>query len=156
MSSTPSSSLLDQPNVVFGAAGREADAAVASRHRGHPMRRRGRQLFRPDQLAVVVGVHVDEARRHHQAARIDLLAPRSGEGAHGGDLAARQRHVGLERLAPGAVEHRPAPDHQVNRRIHHVPPSFRPPPDLARSMAPSGSEECRALDKVGRRAMIFV
>ncbi len=67
---------VDQHVVVFLAARREADAAVAHHHGGHPVRRRRRQPLRPDGLAVVVGVQVDEAGRDQQAGRVDLpLAP---------------------------------------------------------------------------------
>ena len=51
---------------------READAAIAE-HRGRDaMPRGGRDERVPGRLAVIVGVDVDEARRDHQARRIDL------------------------------------------------------------------------------------
>ena len=57
---------VDQHVVVFRPARREADAAVAHHHGGDPVRGRRRQSLRPDRLAVVVGVHVDEAGRDQQ------------------------------------------------------------------------------------------
>ncbi len=67
---------VDEHVVVLLAARREADAAVAHHHRGHSVRRRRGQALRPDGLAVVVGVQVDEARRDQQSGGVDL--PRGG------------------------------------------------------------------------------
>ncbi len=65
---------LDQPVLRAGAHGREADAAVAHDQGGDAVHRAGRQLFVPGGLAVVVGVHVDETRRHEQTGGVDDLA----------------------------------------------------------------------------------
>ena len=63
---------VDEHVVVFLAARREPDPAVAHHHGGHAVRRRRGQPLRPDGLAVVVGVQVDEAGRDQQAGRVDL------------------------------------------------------------------------------------
>ncbi len=63
---------VDEHVVVFLAARREADPAVAHHDRGHPVRRRRSHPLRPDGLAVVVGVQVDEARGDQQTGRIDF------------------------------------------------------------------------------------
>ena len=67
---------VDEHVVVLGPARREADAAVAHHRGGDAVRRRRRQAFRPDGLAVVMGVQVDEARGDEQAGRVDLAGAR--------------------------------------------------------------------------------
>ena len=67
---------VDEHVVVLGAARREADAAVAHHRGGDAVRRRRRHAVRPDGLAVVVGVQVDEAGRDQQAGRVDLARRR--------------------------------------------------------------------------------
>ncbi len=92
---------VDQHVVVLLAARREPDAAVAHHHRGHPVRRGRRQPVRPDGLAVVVGVQVDEARRDQQPRRIDHPRRRGPlRRADRGDHAVPHRDITDERLTP--------------------------------------------------------
>ena len=86
--------------LVLRPAGREADAAVAHHHGGDAVARRGREALVPGRLAVVVGVDVDEARRHELALGVDLLAARAGDLADRGDAAVLDGDIGLARLAP--------------------------------------------------------
>ena len=64
---------LDQPLVVCGPAGREADAAVAHHHRRDAVPRRGLHAALPGGLAVVVGVDVDEAGGNDAVPGVDLF-----------------------------------------------------------------------------------
>src|SRR5947209_8874009 len=52
----------DQQIVVGRAAWGETDAAIADRHGGDAMRGGRAQAARPDRLAVIMGVDIDEAR----------------------------------------------------------------------------------------------
>jgi hypothetical protein len=65
----------DDPVVVVTPAGREPDATIAHHDRRHAMPRRRPQPVVPRDLAVVVGVDVDEAGRDDGTASIDH-APR--------------------------------------------------------------------------------
>ena len=80
MSSTPSISSISSASPARPHR-READAAVAHHHRGHAVVDAGREGLVPGGLAVVVGVDVDEARRHPGAAGVDALARRAGDAA---------------------------------------------------------------------------
>ena len=55
----------------LGAHRREAEAAVAERHRGDAVPARDRAPRVPLDLRVVVGVQVDEAGRDDQAVRVE-------------------------------------------------------------------------------------
>ena len=85
MSSTPAMHV-DEHVVVLCAARREADAAVAHHRGGHAVMRRRRHPVRPDRLAVVVGVQVDEARSDQKPRRVDfpdgVAADRPDRGDH--------------------------------------------------------------------------
>ena len=73
MSSTPSISSISQ-SCRSGAAGREADAAVAHDHGRDAVPGRRGEVRVPGRLPVVVGVDVDEARGDEQAVGVDLAA----------------------------------------------------------------------------------
>ena len=66
----------DEPVVAVGRGGREADAAVAHHHGGDAVPDRRREQRVPGDLAVVVGVHVDEAGGDGEAGGVDLFATR--------------------------------------------------------------------------------
>ena len=59
---------------------REAHAAIAEHRGGDAMPGGGRHERIPGRLAVIVGVDVDEARRHDQAGGVDLAAARAEPG----------------------------------------------------------------------------
>jgi hypothetical protein len=61
---------------------------------------------------------VDEARRHHHAFGVDLLAPGTGNSSDGGDSAVQHGDVGLARLATRAIDDRSTTYHQVESISH--------------------------------------
>ena len=96
MPSTPSISPMSQ-SWRSGGGGREADAAVAHDHGGDAVPDRRREQRVPGDLAVVVGVHVDEAGRDREAGGVELLAPGLVDGADRGDAAVVDGDVGEHR-----------------------------------------------------------
>jgi hypothetical protein len=64
-------------------------------------------------------VHVDEARRDHETARVDLFGAAPGHPSHGRDAIARDRNVALERRAPAAVDDRAAADDEIGVHRRH-------------------------------------
>ena len=98
---------LDQPVVVGRADRREADAAVAHHRRRDAVPARRGELVVPGRLAVVVGVDVDEARRHQGPVGVDLPPPGAGDGTDLGDDAAVDGDVGRPGRAPRAVDDAP-------------------------------------------------
>jgi hypothetical protein len=107
---------LDQSVVVAGLAGREADAAVAHHHGGDPVPGRGLHALVPGRLAVIVGVDVDEARRDHLSAGVDLLGARSRDPPDAGDNAILHADVGLRRAGRPCrrpPSHRGSPGHRL-------------------------------------------
>src|SRR4029453_18164819 len=97
---------LDQVVLLARAHGREADAAVAHDDRRDAIPARRREVGVPRDLAVVVGVDVDPARRHELAARVELAARGTEIGPHRGDALAIDRDVRLARRGAAAVDHR--------------------------------------------------
>ena len=82
----------------------EGEPAVAADDGGDPVevgRRRGRV---PEQLGVVVGVRVDDPRRHHQALGVELGGPAVGDLADRHDPAVLHADVGPPGGASGAVD----------------------------------------------------
>jgi hypothetical protein len=114
----------DQPVMVFRAAGRKADAAIAHDHRRAAMQGGRADRLAPGRLAVIMGVNVDKAGRHDLSARVDLLDALAGNLADGGDLAAGDRHVAFERCGARAVHDCPAADNQVAASPWFPPLSF--------------------------------
>jgi hypothetical protein len=112
----------DEPVVAVAPGGREADSAVAGHRGGHAVPARRREVRVPGGLAVVVGVYVDEARRHQQPVGVDL--PPAG-GVDPADLhhhAVVDRDVGSPARLPAAVDHRACSHHQI---VHASPRSQR-------------------------------
>ena len=68
---------LDQPEMIGRAARRKTDAAIAHDRRGDAVLRRGRDVLAPGDLAVIMGVDVDEAGRDQFAFGVDLFLARS-------------------------------------------------------------------------------
>jgi hypothetical protein len=76
---------------------REAEAAVADHNRGDAVPARERAIGIPEQLGVVVGMQVDEARRHDQAAGVDDMVGVGGaDVADLGDAAILDADVGAD------------------------------------------------------------
>src|SRR5206468_4226652 len=123
---------LDVPQALpgdlarLGLAGRDADAAIAHHHGGDAVPRRGRDRAVPANLRVVVGVRIDEARRHDQPVGIDGALGALADLADLGHLAAGNGDVGLVALGARAVDHGAVPDHEI------VAHEFLPRPKLRR------------------------
>ena len=84
---------LDHPCLVFGLARRDAEAAVAHHHRRGPVpARRGRHRV-PEELRVVVRMHVPEAGRDDESADVEHALGRLVHVADGGDPAARDGDI---------------------------------------------------------------
>ena len=100
--------------VVVGRLDRsQRESAVAPDHRGHPVQvRRGRGRI-PEQLGVVVGVGVDDARRHHQTFGIELDGALLVDLADRRDPAVPDADVGPASRGPGAVDDQAVSDHVV-------------------------------------------
>ncbi len=70
-----------------------------------------------EQRALAVVEHVDKARRDIAAARGHFLLAGPGNGADRDDLPVLDRHVARNPGIARPVEHAPAPDHDVVRRV---------------------------------------
>ena len=90
----------------------------------------------PARLGIVVGVDVDEPRRHQHPAGVDLFRGRAEPAPDRRNAPVTHRDVGRERLAASAVQHGPAAHDQVilrgHRRVPYVLYTLRfcslPPP----------------------------
>ena len=111
MSSTPSISSMSVVLLAWRAR-REAHAAVTHHERGHAVAERRVELVVPGDLAVVVRVDVDPARRDHRALGVDR-AVAVEPAADRGDPVAVDADVAGEPCGPRAVDDRAAPDHQI-------------------------------------------
>ena len=93
---------------VSGSQGRKGEATVATDHGGHavPAGRRGQRV--PVQLGVVVGVGIDEAWCHHQAADVHHLVQGTGcvDLADLGDGVVDDRNITSESRRTGPVNDR--------------------------------------------------
>ena len=115
----------DEPVVAVGGSGRETDTAVAHDHGGDAVPQRRREQRVPRDLAVVVGVHVDEAGRDDEAGGVELFSTRLVDGADGGDAAVVDGDVGEHGGSPATVDHRSVADHEI---VHVAfPPKGRHP-----------------------------
>ena len=100
--------------LAAGAHRGKAHPAVAGDHRGDTVRRGRIQLGIPRDLAVVVGVNVDETGCHDPPGGVDLLAARALDPwRHLHDHAVAHRHVGRAAGRTGAVHHCPVADHKI-------------------------------------------
>ena len=125
-----------------GSAGREADAAIAHHRRGDAVPGRRREVAVPDRLAVVMGVDVDEAGRDELAARVDLLAPASGDLA---DAAMRPSSIATS-ASKGAA---PVPSTTVPPRITRSAMACVPFPSCGEPRRRAG----RGARSIGRRSV---
>ena len=116
----------DEPVVAVGLGGGEADAAVAHHERGDAVPRRRGELRVPGDLAVVVGVDVDPARRDQQAVSFDDSGGAALDRAHLGDAAGIHRDIGGTCRPAGPVDQRPTLDDQVVHVINRFTPARGP------------------------------
>ena len=86
---------------------------------------RQRAVGIPEELGVVVGVQVDEARRHDQAAGVDRLVGLAGADlADLGDHAVLDADVAAEARQAAAVDDHAAADHAIESgHVSSVSPS---------------------------------
>src|SRR4029453_18737975 len=70
----------------------------------------------PEELAVVVGVDVDETRREREPRAVDLARAALGDATEAGDPAARHGEVAADRLLAAAVTEERAPDDDIGHR----------------------------------------
>jgi hypothetical protein len=103
----------DQRVPVCRAARRETDAAVAHDGGGHAMAGRGLHVLVPADLAVVVGVDVEEAGGDERTVCIDGPAGRSGDAADFGDAATGDGDVGREGRGACAIDDGSAANDEV-------------------------------------------
>jgi len=97
---------------------READAAVAHHHGGHPVPRRRRDLLVPAHLTVEVGVDVDETRRHQLALGVDDALRRARHIADLGDPPVADGDAGGATRRPRPVDDEPVQNVQI---VHDCP-----------------------------------
>ena len=94
---------VDQPGVFVGLGGRKPHPAIAGHDGGDPMAVRGREVRVPGELAVKMGVDVDESGRHQRAGGVYLTPGRAGFSADLREPAVSHRDVTVEGRAAGAV-----------------------------------------------------
>ena len=97
---------------------RYTEAAVADHRRGDTVPRRDGQHAIPQDLGVVVRVHVDEARRDDLAGRVDRLRRGTLGLAERHDLAVLDAEVADEARLAGAVDDGAAGNPEVERHGH--------------------------------------
>ena len=91
----------------------DGEAAVATDDGGDTVQRRRAEGGVPERLRVVVRVQVDEAGRHHQATRIDLVDRGLGEVADGDDATVADTDIGHPTGRTRAVDDRSPGDLQI-------------------------------------------
>ena len=105
---------LRQVGMVVRAAGRDAEAAIAGRHRRDAVQRGGVAQRIPGDLRVVMRVGIDDSRCDDEAVGVERLVGRfTGQPADGRDDAVGDRHVGRPSGNPGAVDDETAADQEV-------------------------------------------
>ena len=109
--------------AIVGVERGQAEAAVAHDHgrASVPTGRRGRLV--PVQLALEVGVAVDEAGRHDEAAGVDDLSGRLVDGVvDDSDPAADDPDVSQSSRSASAVDDRATTDQQIEPHCRGLPP----------------------------------
>ncbi|CAB4836421.1 unannotated protein [freshwater metagenome] len=113
---------LDEPGLLARCDGSEPDTAVAHDKCGHAVVRRWLEKPVPGGLAVVVGVHIDEARRDEKANGVDSLARGALDVAtDGDDDTVADREVASERRRPRAIDERASADQEIELLGHRAP-----------------------------------
>src|SRR2546422_444110 len=112
------------------AAGRDREAAVAHDDGRDAVPRRGARLRVPEELAVVVGMDVDEAGGEGEARAVDLAGAALGDAPDGRYAVAGDGEVAACGLAAAAITEERPPDDEVGHRGSWRA-SRRPPPRAA-------------------------
>ena len=102
----------------------DADAAIAGHHGRDSLRHLGLHVRMHQQVAVVMGMGIDEARREHASVRLDAISAPACQLAHRHDPAAGDRHVRAASRYAGSVDHRGAPEQQLCLRSLACPLVF--------------------------------
>jgi hypothetical protein len=129
---------------------RQADAAVAGNHRGHPLRNLCREVRLDQRRQVVVRMHVDEPRRDGQTGGIDppVRAP-AREGADRRDTRALDGQIAAESRPARAIDDQSpfddqmAPARGLARLLHALTRAHRLFPCLDRPV--SYGQGCHAI-----------
>ncbi len=133
--------------VLVGCRGRQREAAVAAEDRGDAVLHRRARGRVPEQLRVVVGVQVDEARRQRLPLRVNGFRGWLIDVADRDDPSVADADVAVTGGCAGAVDDLGVADQQVEHA--------KPPSRLAASHPSSGSgwrNSCAALRWVIRAA----
>ena len=117
---------VDQHVVLVFVARREAHTAIAEEDGRGAVPGRRRQPVTPGHLRVVMRVHIDEARRHELAARVDLLGPFGNVSADRRDLAVDHGEVGFIGITARPVDDGAVANHQAGRGHADAPMRWRP------------------------------
>src|SRR5438876_5863 len=112
------------------AAGRDCEPAVTHDDGGDAVPRRGARLRVPEELAVVVGMDVDEAGGEGEARAVDLAGAVLGDAPDGRYAVAGDGEVAACGLAAAAITEERAPDDEVGHR-GSCSGSGHPPPRAA-------------------------
>ena len=108
---------IDQPLVPVGPRRGKSDAAIAHYHRGDAMPAGRRHFVIPGRLAVIMGVHIDKARRHIFPGCINLFAALRGNRPDQRYAITIDRNVGYKRLAARSVNDGSATNYQIMHRV---------------------------------------
>jgi hypothetical protein len=130
--------------VGVGVAQRcDAEAAVATDHRGDAVDVGRRRQRIPEELRVVVRVGVDEARARHETGRVQRVARILAEGARGNDCddaPVAHADVAAVRRRVRPVDHGRANDPMIKHAIASEPDRHRHQPrHTAHRRAPSAT-----------------
>ena len=116
--------------AVFGSARRQPEAAVGHEHAGEAVPDARRRQRVPEQLGVVMGMHVDEAGRHDQPRGVDRLGRAAVHRAQRDDLARGNRDVPGVPGRPASIDQESVLDEQIvlhgaspARTVGPLPPS---------------------------------
>ena len=144
----------DEPFVTIRRNGSESHPAVAEQHRRDAVDRRRREVGVPGDLAVVVGVDVDPARRDDQARRVDLAATGTDRARlpHLGDGLGVDRHVCRPARAARPVDDDASANHEIMHDPTVVLATGRPPEWNIHRRADAASGSSRSSGSASGRA----
>src|SRR5437762_2971218 len=116
--------------AVRRAAGRDGEPAVAHDDGRDAVPRRGARLRVPEELAVVVGMEVDEAGGEGEARAVELAGAALGDAPDGRYAVTGDGEVAARGLAAAAITEERAPNDEVGHR-RSCSGSGHPPPRAA-------------------------